>query len=176
MFMQYLVELDDLNRFKEIVSKLGYTGKVLFSFLLPRQLWHKTSKIRIEKELLMDGIIDKSSLRSSSSSLIKFIFDNYGTQRAAQFIDDCQFLANRYVLYTVYSNGTDDCMVIPKKIVKSIVDNEFLKVDPLDPDVAVEDVKNKIINISKQQLNQNDNNGFIISVESGAKGSLFNVC
>ena len=67
-------------------------------------------------------------------------------------------------------------MVIPKKIVKSIVDNEFLKVDPLDPDVAVEDVKNKIINISKQQLNQNDNNGFIISVESGAKGSLFNVC
>ena len=174
--MQYLVELDDLNRFKEIVSKLGYTGKVLFSFLLPRQLWHKTSKIRIEKELLMDGIIDKSSLRSSSSSLIKFIFDNYGTQRAAQFIDDCQFLANRYVLYTVYSNVIDDCMVIPKKIVKSIVDNEFLKVDPLDPDVAVEDVKNKIINISKQQLNQNDNNGFIISVESGAKGSLFNVC
>ena len=80
------------------------------------------------------------------------------------------------MLYTVYSNGTDDCMVIPKKIVKSIVDNEFLKVDPLDPDVAVEDVKNKIINISKQQLNQNDNNGFIISVESGAKGSLFNVC
>ena len=66
-------------------------------------------------------------------------------------------------------------MVIPRKVVNSIVDNEFLKTDPLNPDVAVEDVKNKIMNISRQQLNQNDNNGFIISVESGAKGSLFNV-
>ena len=32
MFMQYLVDLDDLSRFNEIVSKLGYTGKALFSF------------------------------------------------------------------------------------------------------------------------------------------------
>ena len=83
MFMQYLVDLDDLSRFNEIVSKLGYTGKTLFSFLLPRQLWHKTSKIRIENELLMDGIINKSSLGSSSSSLIKCIFDNYGAERTA---------------------------------------------------------------------------------------------
>ena len=66
MFMQYLMDLDDLSRFNEIVGKLSYTGKALFSFLLPRQLWHKTSKIRIENGLLMDGIIDKSSLGSSS--------------------------------------------------------------------------------------------------------------
>ena len=45
------------------------------------------------------------------------------------------------MLYTGYSIGIDDCVVIPKKIVKSIVD-EFLKADPLDPDVVVEDVKN----------------------------------
>ena len=154
----------------------GYTGKALFSFLLSRQLWHKTSKIRIKNGLLMDGIIDKSSLRSSSLSWIKYIFDNYGAQRAAQFIDECQFLANRYMLYTGYSIGTDACMVTPTKVVKSIVDNEFLKVDPLNPDVAVEDVKNKIKNMSRQQLSQNDNNGFMISVRAGAKGSLFNIC
>ena len=89
----------------------------------------------------MDGIIDESSLGSYSSSLIKCIFDDYGVQRAVQFIDECQLLANRYMLYTGYSIGIDDCVVIPKKIVKSIVD-EFLKADPLDPDVVVEDVKN----------------------------------
>ena len=38
MFMQYLVDLDDLSRFKEIISKLGYTGNGRFPFLLPRQL------------------------------------------------------------------------------------------------------------------------------------------
>ena len=63
----------------------------------------------------MDGIIAKSSLGSSSSSLMKFIFDNYGAQRAAQFIDKCQFLANRYMLYTGYSIGIDDCVVISIK-------------------------------------------------------------
>ena len=45
-------------------------------------------------------------------------------------------------------------MVIPKEVVKSIADNEFLEVNPLNPDVAVEDVKNKIMNMLKQQLNQ----------------------
>ena len=80
------------------------------------------------------------------------------------------------MLYTGYSIGIDDCVVIPRKVVKSVEDNEFLKVDSLDSDVAVEDVKNKIMNMSEQQLNQNDNNGFMVSVESGGKGSLFNVC
>ena len=82
MFMQYLVGLDDLSRLNEIVSKLGYTGKAIFSFLLPRQLWHKASNIAIENRLLMDRIIDKSSSGSSSLSLIKCIFDDYRAQRA----------------------------------------------------------------------------------------------
>ena len=80
------------------------------------------------------------------------------------------------MLYTGYSMGIDDCVVIPRKVAKSIVDNEFLKADSLDPDAAVEDIKNKVMNMSRQQLSQDDKNGFMISVESGAKGSLFNVC
>ena len=80
------------------------------------------------------------------------------------------------MLYTGYSIGIDDYVVIPRKAVKSIVDNEFLKADSLNSYVAAEDVKNKIMSMSRQQLSQNDDNGFIISVESGAKRSLFNVC
>ena len=107
MLMKYLVDLDDLSRFNEIVSKLGYTGKTLFSFLLPRQLCYQTSRIRIENGLLTDEIIDKSSLVSSSSSLIKYIFDNYGAQRSAQFVDECQFVSNRYMFYTGYGISID---------------------------------------------------------------------
>ena len=51
MFMKYLVDIDDLSRFYVIVSRLGYTGKTPFSFLLPRQLWHKTSKIKVHWDL-----------------------------------------------------------------------------------------------------------------------------
>ena len=86
------------------------------------------------------------------------------------------FVLSPRLLDTGYTIDIDDCVVIPRKVVKSIVHNEFLKTDPLNPDVAVEDVKNKVMNMSRQQLSQNDNNGFVISVKSGAKGSLFNVC
>ena len=112
MSMQYLVDLDDLSRFNKIILELGYTGKALFSFLVSRQLWHQASRMQIENGLLMDGIIDKSLL----GSLIKCIFDNYGAQRAAQFINECQFFANRYMLYTGCSIGIDDCVVIPRKL------------------------------------------------------------
>ena len=80
------------------------------------------------------------------------------------------------MLYTGYSISITDCVVIPKKFVKGIVDNGFLKSDPLDPDAVVEDVKNKVMNMSRQLLSQNDNNGFMRGVESGANGNLFNVC
>ena len=66
---------------------------------------------------------------------------------AAHLIDKCQFLANRYMLYTGYWICIDDYVVIPRKIVKSIVDNEFLKADSLDPGVMVEDVKNKVMSM-----------------------------
>ena len=45
------------------------------------------------------------------------------------------------MLYTTYGFGINDCVVIPRKVVKSIVDNEFLKTNSLDQDVVVEDVK-----------------------------------
>ena len=54
-------------------------------------------------------------------------------------------------LYTGYSINIDDCVVIPRKIVKA---------DLLDPDAAVEDVKNKkVMNMSRQQLSQQYING-----------------
>ena len=80
------------------------------------------------------------------------------------------------MLYTGYSISIDDCVVIPRKVVKSIVDNDFLKANPLNQDVSVEDVKNKIMNMSRQQLSQNNNNDFMRSVGSGAKENLFYVC
>ena len=55
-------------------------------------------------------------------------------------------------MYTGYSIGINDCVIISKKVVKSIVDNEFLKANSLNPDAAAEDVKNKIMNMSRQQL------------------------
>ena len=53
------------------------------------------------------------------------------------------------MLYTGYSIGIDDCVVILKKVVKKIVDNEFLKTNSRNPDVVVEAVKNKIMNMSR---------------------------
>ena len=37
-------------------------------------------------------------------------------------------------------------------------------------------VQDAVMNMPRQQFNQNDNNGFVISLESRAKGSLLNMC
>ena len=64
--------------------------------------------------------------------------------------------------------------MIPREVVESIVNKEFSKVSVgQGPDtVVIENLKNKVMNMSKEQLSQDDDNGFMISV----KGSLFNVC
>ena len=60
LLMQYLVGLDSLKRFNEIIPKLGFFFLVTKAVVAPNS-W------------LLDGIIDKSSLGSSGLSLIKCI-------------------------------------------------------------------------------------------------------
>ena len=60
LFMQYLVDLDGLKRFSEIISELGFFFLVTKAVVAPNS-W------------IMDGIINKSSLGSSGLSLIKCI-------------------------------------------------------------------------------------------------------
>ena len=180
MFDQFLVDIEDLSRYGEIVGKLGRTGKALFSFLLPRDLHFTTGKVIIKRGLLLEGVANKSILGDSSSSLLKCLFDDYGAERAGRFIDECQFLSNRYMLYTGYSIGIEDCVSIPRSVIEKVVKDSLPDdVDKLPEPVLLallNNVKNKVMSMAKQKLHSQRKNGFLISTESGAKGSLFNVC
>ena len=113
VFDQLLIDIEELSRYELIVSILGRAGQVLLSFLLPQDLNFSTHTVAIQKDLLVKGLADSDLLGSSSSSILKCLFDDYGPQLAGNFIDECQFISNRYMLYTGYSVEVDDCIAIP---------------------------------------------------------------
>ena len=113
VFDQLLIDIEELSRYELIVSILGRAGRVLLSFLLPQDLNFSTHTVVIQKDLLVKGLADSDLLGSPSSSILKCLFEDYGPQLAGNFIDECQFISNRYMLYTGYSGGVDDCIAIP---------------------------------------------------------------
>ena len=75
---QLLIVIEDLSRYDLIVSILGRTGRALFSFLLPLDLNFSTHTVVIQQGLLIKGLADNDLLDSSSSSILKCVFDDYG--------------------------------------------------------------------------------------------------
>ena len=174
------MDIEDLSWYDHIVSSMDRTEKALFSFLLPRDLNFSSRDVVIRRGLLVRGVANKNVLRSSSSSILKCLFDDYGPKVAGKFIDECQFLSNRYMLYTGYSIGIDDCVTISRQTIEKVVQGSLLPdADDLPKHVLLiylNNTKDKVMGMAKQQLSSMSKNGFMTSVNSRAKGSLFNVC
>ena len=181
LFDQFLMDIEDLSRYDHIVSNMGRTRNAMFSFLLPRDLNFSSRDIVIRRGLLVRGIADKNILGSSSSLIFKCLFNDCGPQVVSKFTDECQFLSNCYMLYTGYSIGIDNCVTISRQTIEKVVQGSL----PPDADdlpehcllIYLSNVKDKVMGMAKQQLSSSTfKNGFMTSVNSGAKGSLFNVC
>ena len=181
LFDQFLMDIEDLSRYDHIVSNMGRTRNVMFSFLLLRDLNFSSRDIVIRRGLLVRGVADKNILGSSSSSIFKCLFDDCGPQVVSKFTDECQFLSNCYMLYTGYSIGIDDCVTIFRQTIEKVVQGSL----PPDADdlpehcllIYLSNVKDKVMGMAKQQLSSSTfKNEFMTSVNSGAKGRLFNFC
>ena len=85
---------------------LGMTSSC--QFLAGQDLNFSTHTAVIQQDFLVKGLADSDLLGSPSSSILKCLFDVYGPQLAATFIGQCQFMSNRYMLYTGYCPGVDN--------------------------------------------------------------------
>jgi len=133
-----LVTLDD--RLLEMGVK-KYTGRALFSSLLPADLYYDNKGILIIKGILVSGVITKDHVGPSSGSIIQAIYNNpeimvkknesnadtlpglsRGLRRAALFIRDAYHILNRWLS----ENGFTDCM-IENSTVTEIKESELSK-------------------------------------------------
>lgn len=107
-----------LRRQQEVritLKKLGFTGEVrngrgLLSLLLPSDLFIENSDLKISFGVLHEGFLCKKYLSSTETSLIKVLYKEYGVDICSAFINNIQFLTNRWLMISSFSIHAGDCI------------------------------------------------------------------
>jgi len=116
-----------------------WTGKQVFSLLLPKDFNHVTKasfnnqEVIIRNGQLISGVIDKNSVGvEKANSILHRIARDYGPDAAREFLDKLVRLANTYIEMKGFSFAIDD-LTVPKEIYSDIQqifkrsDQAFLK-------------------------------------------------
>lgn len=190
---------DYVRKLPEVIKRakgLGidnlYSGKILFSILLPED-FHYTKKndgckdepvLRIENGILVEGTINKKVIGRSGGSIIHRLYKEYGTTVCAKFITSIQFLVNRWLDHNGFSVGFADFIINKENEqgVQDSIEKAFIEVEQIQEGDDEPDIKeiriNNALNNRGQSLAINglcENNRLMAMVESGAKGSQMNI-
>ena len=98
-----------------------WSGRSIFSLIIPNiNLTKKNmsyemesnfkNKVEIDSGNVISGTFDKSILGTKEQGIVHIIFNQYGAQRAKQFLDDSQNLITNWMLMSGFSVGLGDLM------------------------------------------------------------------
>lgn len=123
-----LISYTTSDKFDEIEKKKEYTGKEIFSYILPKKI-NKKGKITIENGKLLKGKLTKSDLGDKNNSLIHLIWDEYGKKETKRFINDVQRLINNFNLHNGFTVGIGDTKISNKvkEEIEKYIESEKLK-------------------------------------------------
>ena len=144
------------------------------------------------------GQIDKSVLGSGTKGLIHRVCNDFGNRNAADFIDDLQNVITEYMKRSSYSVGVSDLMsnretstqiteiikskkldvsALIQKVHTGIFENNTSHSNKMEFETQVNNILNDATkasdSVSRKSLNQN--NRFLMIVNSGSKGTLLNI-
>lgn len=176
------------NKYHLFTPQQEYRTVDLFTYLLPKDFNAVYPKLTIRCGKIIDGYFDKTSLGSSSESIIRLLCIDYGKDVAADFIDNMQFIAHAWLELNPFSIGLDDCLPRNDDSLEKIIQNVekyFMEADTIGKTVSEKTVKEAKINLA---LNNAKDIGLKIAIESldednkmkdtvicGSKGDYFNI-
>lgn len=118
-----LATLDD--RLKKF-NVLKYSGRALFSALLPEDLFYEKGEVIIRDGILVNGIINKDHVGIAHGSLIQELWKRYGRERTADFLTDAPWIINRWLRDRPITVGLKDCYPLNEKH-REIIAEEFTR-------------------------------------------------
>ena len=144
------------------------------------------------------GQLDKSALGSASKGLIQSIFNDFGFESSAQFIDDLQNIVNDYMKMSSYSVGISDLIAnqaTNNKIADTILEKKKAVADLINEthigafenntgksnEIEFETRVNSLLEGAVSQAGKigrtslAKDNKFVIMVSSGSKGKNLNI-
>ena len=179
--------IEQYEKKKEYLGKV-ICGRFLFSLLLPDDFFYEKennvdpeeSNLVIEAGILKTGALKKGDM----NFIIKLLYIEYGFESSKEFINNIQFIAMKYLLYTGFSIGIEDCILedrfdIEYGITKSLMkakSNENIqneKIKEIYTTFSLGATRDFGLSIAKKSMKSSNN--FITTVESGAKGQFFNI-
>lgn len=93
----------------------SYSGRQVFSALLPSiDMYRKgdPEPLQITAGQLLSGRVTKSVVGAAANGIVQVIVQDFGTQRAAQFLSDVQVVTLAYLAMRGFSMGIRDCMML----------------------------------------------------------------
>ncbi|KAF7696557.1 DNA-directed RNA polymerase II subunit RPB1 [Cucumispora dikerogammari] len=175
-----------------------YSGKQMFSLLLPNDLQYINQKLNIIDGILIYGRVCKKTVGPSNHSLIHILTLDYSHTICMQLINDVQRLTNKYLIDRGFSVGIGDTIAGKQTMLKvEATINRALKVVNNEVETARSNRLKRLPGLSHRETFENNvlealnrardesgkfvrdnllvNNNFLIMVQSGSKGSFINI-
>lgn len=98
-----------------------YTGRALFSALLPDDFYYEGPKgVIIQEGVLTNGVITKAHVGPERNSIVHVMAMNYPVGRVSDFLTDTTFVLNRWFNDYGFSIGISSCLIEDPKFQKEV--------------------------------------------------------
>lgn len=190
--------LDKLDHITKVRDENGYTfplycGKSLFSLMLPDTFSYTKKNdsrkdepvVKIIKGVMVEGAMSKTNLGQAHNSLIHVLHKEYGCDISIGLLDNCQFIANQYLLHRNFSVGIRDCVSHIEKQTEDIAYKCFIEAKDTEASISHERIrelkmcaildKARDLSMKLARSKLDDENAFVATVTAGSKGEYFNI-
>lgn len=189
----------ELDKFNDIEKNKEYTGKEIYSYLIPPKINllkgdPAKPKILVKNGVMLAGLLGDDALGvKKKNSLVQLVWDEYGVDATKIFIDNTTRLATDFNLHHGMSMGIGD-LFIPDELYQQLIQMYNTKKMELEheitelennPDMMNEQLfetssnsKLAVIRDDASKVimaNTTRSNNFITMMESGAKGKTINL-
>jgi len=189
-----LISITSSTAYNKIKKGEMVKGSDLYSMIIPDEINLKSDKFKVKRgEITQGRLTDKALGAKEDNTLIQLIWNEYGEDETAHFIDNTRWLNNAFNLLHGFSVGYGDVERKPEilKQIRTIIETKKLEVQ-----YAITEIENNPDLLSREGLeakifttlkgissevdkliagNLSANNGFKIMEASGSKGKASNV-
>ena len=183
----------ELNSYNNILKDNKFSGKEIFSKLIPKKINLIKGELVIKNGKMEAGTIGNDSIGvKKKNSIIQLVWDEYGVEKTRQLLDNITRLATHFNLYYGMTFGIKD-IYVNKKVINQfsdMIETKKLQIlheiselennpDMINEELFEKDISNKLDvlrdDIGKLIIANSEYNNYMIFMKSGANSKVGNL-
>lgn len=110
------VKDEKFEEYKNLGLKRYYSGRLLFSAVLPEDFYYNSGNVRVVRGILTEGPVTSKQVGASRGSMVQVLVNDYDNDTAAMFINDATNISMRFLDTVGFSVNIDDISPIDPNI------------------------------------------------------------